>query len=152
LSNELSPDDERALLTLRRAIEAADDVPENVVAHAIALYTWRTVDAELMALTFDSLNEPVDAGVRGESVVLRSLSFEGPTVMLEVEVRPDGLIGQVVPPQAGTVDVETPTGKVATVQADDLGAFHIRPYPRGQFRLTCRLADNLRVVTDWFSV
>ena len=40
---------------LARAVQAIEPVPADVVAAAKASFTWRTIDAELAELTFDSV-------------------------------------------------------------------------------------------------
>jgi hypothetical protein len=77
-------------------------VPDRVVAAGKQVCTWRTIDAEIAALTFDSLlDEPIGA-VRASADGPRVLRFEagGLTVELKVENPPAGrrLSGQLVPP------------------------------------------------------
>ena len=46
--------DEQLLSDVGAAIAAADEVPASVIEAAKASFTWRTVDAELAELVFDS--------------------------------------------------------------------------------------------------
>ena len=53
--------DDDLLRELGRVVTAADPVPPEVIAAAKASFTWRTIDAELAELAFDSLLD--DEGV-----------------------------------------------------------------------------------------
>ncbi len=56
-------DDDQLLEVLRDALTTAREVPPGLVAAGKAAYSWRTIDAELAALTYDSAweGEEVDA-------------------------------------------------------------------------------------------
>ncbi|BFO19197.1 hypothetical protein SHKM778_55850 [Streptomyces sp. KM77-8] len=54
-------------------------------------------------LTFDSLVDAIP--VRGATDVPRMLTFTAGEVTLDVEVTAEGLLGQVLPPQPGRVEV-----------------------------------------------
>jgi hypothetical protein len=149
VSDTNGPDDDRLLDALRRAVAGADEAPAEARAAAKALFTWRTVDAELAALVHDSW-QGAPAAVRGAAAGARLLSFEadGGTAAVEVEVGPDGrLQGQLVPTGAGEVEVDH-AGGVARVAADELGRFRTEPLPSGPVRLRCTTAAG-RVDTDW---
>ena len=47
--------DEQLLAELGEAVRVYDGPPDDVIAAAKDLFIWRTVDAELASLTFDSL-------------------------------------------------------------------------------------------------
>jgi hypothetical protein len=117
-----------ALAAIRENLGPA---PAHLVAAGKQIYTWRSVDAELAVLTFDSLlDEPVGA-VRGGADMPRVLTFEaaGVTVELEVEHPPTGrrLSGQLVPP--GAADVEARAGEALwRGVADRFGRF-VLPLP-----------------------
>jgi hypothetical protein len=102
-------DDDGLLAEVGAAIrENLGAVPEHVITAGKQIFTWRAIDVELAALTFDSLlDEPVGA-VRAQSELPRVLTFEAPglTVELEVESPPRGrrLSGQLVPPETAAVD------------------------------------------------
>ena len=130
---------------LRSAATKLDPVPTAVREAARASFTWRTIDAELAELAYDSvLDDARLAGVRsGEA--LRTLTFEGPDVTVEVEVTEIGdrrrLLGQLVPPQAGRIEVRHPAG-VVTVEADEIGRFSASGVPAGPVSLRCRVRDS----------
>jgi hypothetical protein len=109
MSEPIGPDDEvidehaadELLGRLGEALLAADPVPERVLAGARAAFTWRTIDAELAELVFDSATEPT--GVRGGvEDTARQVTFQAPGVEIEVMVIDDGsrrIVGQLVPPE-----------------------------------------------------
>ena len=143
--------DEDLLAELRAALGPAQAPPE-VLEAARAVYTWRTVDSELAALSFDSAAAAAaPAGVRGVAA-LRTLSFRGREVAVEVGVQPDALMGQVAPPSVRSVEVHTVSGEVLTADLDDLGCFSVQPVPTQRFRLVCTTAGGERVVTDWVTL
>jgi hypothetical protein len=133
-----------------------DEVPAESVAAAKASFAWRTMDAELAELAADSAEEgKLLAGVRGPGAV-RMLTFESPTLTVEVEVLEDGsrrrLVGQLVPPQAGRVEVRHSRGTV-TVAADDLGRFSVDDLAAGPLSLHCSgIAGGKEIATDWVPV
>ncbi|MFD2352543.1 hypothetical protein ACFSTC_29570 [Nonomuraea ferruginea] len=87
------------LAALRRADEAAREVPPEFVVAGKAIFTWHDVDAELASLTYDSAAEREELSpTRGaEHVPLRALIFATGEVTIELEVGREALMGQVVP-------------------------------------------------------
>jgi hypothetical protein len=142
-------DDEQLLVELRAALDGADPIPERVRAAARDAFAWRTIDAELAALSYDSLLDDKElAGVRSGADAARMLTFEAADLTVEIEVERGRLIGQLVPPQPGEVEVRHAGGSL-TVQADEVGRFVAEPVPRGPFSLRCRTAAAIAIVTDW---
>jgi hypothetical protein len=158
--------DDELLAELAEALRAEREVPGRLVEAGRALYTWRSIDAELAdlapaRLTYDSFVD--DAALQGDEVglfavtrsetaALRSLTFAADDLSIELEVTADGVLGQLVPPQSATVQVVTPDQERHDVAVDDVGWFTIRPVPRARFRLTCRTVGGLSVVTDWINL
>jgi hypothetical protein len=152
--------DEELLDELRSIAARVEPTPEFVLSAAKAAYTWRTIDdelAELAELTFDSALEEQGAGaVRGDDGP-RALTFETPEVTIELEVTVSGdtrsLMGQVVPPEAGRVEIRH-TGGIAEADVDDHGRFSVRQIERGpvSIRLHRSSSPDAPVVTDWLSV
>ncbi len=141
-------DDDRLLADLGAAVRRAQEVPPEFLATARASYAWRTVDADLAALTYDSAAEP--ATTRAPAAGPRALTFASADLVVELEVGPDGCQGQLVPPGPGRIEVHTAGGEVSVVEVDDVGYFAIRPVPAGWFRLRCRPAGGgTEVVTSW---
>jgi hypothetical protein len=153
----LGRDDEPLVEELRRAASRFDPPPPAVLEAAKATFSWRTIDAELAELAFDSIiDQPATALRSGEGP--RLLTFTAPGLEVEVEVSRDGprrrLVGQVVPPQAAQIEVNHGDG-VETVQADALGRFVAEGVSAGPVRLRCRLdaAPAARpVVTQWVTI
>lgn len=149
MSGTTGSDDDRLLEALRDVVAGPDEAPTEARAAAKALFTWRTVDAELAALVHDSW-EVAPAAVRGARAGARLLSFEADdgTAAVELEVGPDRRVqGQLVPAGAGEVEVHH-AGGVAQVAADALGRFRTGPLPAGPARLRCATAAG-RIDTDW---
>jgi hypothetical protein len=148
-------DDEWLIAELGAAIRDGD-VPESFVRAGKAAFAWRTVDAELAELRYDSwLPSPEPAGLRSATSGRRdvpeprALSFAGRELSIEVEIHPDALRGQLVPAQPGTVLVRDDSGPTADVAVDDVGWFVIEPVPAGRFRLHVRTAAGAALITDW---
>jgi len=150
-------DDDALLAALAGALEPDLDPPAGVLDAARASFTWRTIDAELAALTHDSLLDDERSGVRSADEP-RILTFEtdGVTIELEVDRTPGArrLIGQVVPPQAADLALivdGAPTG--TSTHADEWGRFTL-PLPDGEVRiaLDVRLADGTAVRSSTVSV
>lgn len=143
--------DDRLLATLGAALDASDPVPESVLAAARASFTWRTIDAELAALVFDSAAEEM-AGVRSAGMA-RQMTFRSPGVEIELEVVSDTqrrIVGQLVPPQEAEVTLHHQMDS-QVVRSDSLGRFTFHEVPAGSVRLTCKLEDETGVVvqTEW---
>lgn len=140
-------DDDRVVVELAAAL-SEPDVPPTVLEVAKAVYTWRTVDAELAALAYDSASGEAFAGTRGSVGAPRSLTFRAAGVLIELEVTDDSLVGQVVPPERGVLEVHQGPGESVFVPVAATGSFCVHPRPRQAFRLTFRPARGGRVVTD----
>jgi hypothetical protein len=138
-----SEEDERLLLELRAIVNHGDPVPRAVIDAAIASFTWRTIEAELARIVFDSaVDQEVLAVVRGGAEP-RLLTFEAPGLSVEVEVAPVGprrrLVGQLIPPQPARIEVRHADGTL-TVTADRLGRFHAAEVSAGLVSLRCHLS------------
>jgi len=143
--------DEKLLASLGAALEAADPLPESVIEAAKATFTWRTIDAELASLVFDSAAGEL-AGVRS-SEATRQMTFSTPGVEIELIVVSETsrrLVGQLVPPQTAEVTLHHESD-TRTAQSDSLGRFTFHDVPTGSVRLTCKLAgdDGAVVQTEW---
>lgn len=143
-------DDDALLAELGEVLRMYDPPPAEVTAAAKELFTWRTVDAELAALTFDSLLDDEPAAVRSTAVEPRLLTFEadGIAVELEVETDPDAgrrLVGQVVPPRSGDLDLVV-GGRTVRAPVDDIGRFVVE-LPEEPERIRLRLTVGERSIS-----
>ncbi|MEV8376051.1 hypothetical protein AB0P21_25150 [Kribbella sp. NPDC056861] len=143
-------DDDELLEVLDEAMRTTREMPAAFVAAGKAAYAWRTIDAELAALTFDSKWEEL-ALTRTESAELRTLTFATDGLTIELELTPHEVLGQLSPPQAGTVRLASDGDAVGTLPIDDLGFFIVRPVPRHPFRVVCETASGVTVLTGWIS-
>jgi hypothetical protein len=144
----MHPDDDRLFDELRRAAEVHDPVPDRMVAAANAAYTFRTFEAELAALVFDSHAPEAGQLVRGTSAP-RTLSFRSAAGGLELEVAREAgglrLIGQLSPARAIDIELSTPEATTA-ITSDALGRFVARVSPPRPFLLRFE-----SVMTGWVS-
>ncbi|WP_238413087.1 hypothetical protein [Saccharothrix deserti] len=149
--------DEVLLRELRAALAEEHDVPEHILQAARAAYTWRTVDAELIALTsYDSVLDTELAVRARAATTARQLVFDAEGVSVQVEVTEAGVAGQVLPARPGRVLLVTATrpGKEAEseeAELDEMGMFLLGPPPSGPVRFRCEI-DGTTVVTDWVNV
>lgn len=145
---------------LRKLCADVDPIPEDVVAAGHCAFIARSLDEELALLVYDSGRDGELVGVRSATGT-RQLTFETGDLTLELEVAtgPAGsvnqgsgsMVGQLVPPCPGTVEVRHPGGSV-TVAADRLGRFSARGLPSGPMSLRCRAKDGTSVLTEWILV
>ncbi|GAA3832995.1 hypothetical protein GCM10022226_62840 [Sphaerisporangium flaviroseum] len=135
---------------LRHAATLFDPVPSDLVQTAVEAYTLRTLDAELAALSFDSLTEPEPVRGGGQP---RLATFHAPGVTIDVEITIMGsigrVLGQVIPAQPGEIEVRG--RRPAAVTADAMGRFVCDRVPAGPFSLRCRLQTAV-VVTEWITI
>jgi hypothetical protein len=146
--------DETFLNELRDLAGRVDPVPASLVAGAKTSFTWRTIDAELAELAYDSVvDERPLAGVRGAQAA-RVLTFSAPQLTIELEVTPAGelvhIVGQLVPAGPGSLELRH-RGGVAAAEADELGRFAVAGVSAGPFSIRCtRKGDESgTVTTDW---
>jgi hypothetical protein len=146
-------DDDATERDLRAAADLLDPPPAHLLLQAVAAFAWRTIDAELAELVFDSLAEPV-AGMRGADQP-RLLTFRADEQVIELELGSEGatrrVVGRVSPAGPAEVAVQHGGGR-ATVDADEWGRFAVGGLAPGPLRVRCRPAGGgPAVVTDWFS-
>ena len=144
--------DEQLLAALGEAMRARQAVPEWFVEAGKNAYAWHNIDAELAQLTYDSSrDEDTVAAVRSEAASIRALTFTSARLSIELEVAESSLLGQVIPPQAGTLEVHTTAG-VTSSPVDEIGCFVVDPIPSSPFRLRCRTQDGADVLTGWITL
>lgn len=139
---------------LRTLASRVDPVPLAVTAAARAAFEWRTVEAELAELTYDSwVDQRELAGVRGGGDA-RQLTFEAPGLTVEVEVGNGAgrrLVGQLVPPHPGSIELRH-QGGVLLLAVDELGRFAAQHLPAGPLSLRCSADAVSPVETEWVAV
>jgi hypothetical protein len=145
-------DDDELLAALGEAIKARDAVPSWFVHTGKNAYAWHNIDAELAQLTYDSRTDADAMAVaRSETATIRALTFTSAHVSIELEVADGSLLGQVVPPQAGTLETRTRAG-MTTSPVDETGFFAVEPIPPGPFLLRFGTTDDVYVMTGWITL
>lgn len=152
--NHWCGDDEQLIAELGEAVRTAREVPARFIDVGKAVFSWRNLDAELAELTYDSAADSATAlaGTRAEAATLRALTFVAGRLTIEIEVTPDALLGQVLPPEPGEIELSGRDGSTRTVPVDEVGWFAIRPTPSGSLRLRLRTANGGSVLTQWFTL
>lgn len=142
-------DDEHLLQDLAQAVHDSAPLARTVADHAQAALSWQTVDEELLlaGLSFDSAMEPVRE-TRAELGDARVLVFSSSPLSVELEVLHDQVVGQILPPGAAEIVVETSDGVEQRVSADESGFFVLPAVPQRPVRLRCD-SPAAQVVTDW---
>lgn len=140
-------DDQNLLDDLSDALREAP-ASSTIAECGKAAFAWATVDQDLFlaSLSFDSSLERV-LERRSDGGDGRVLVFTAAPLSLEIEVWPDHVTGQILPPGPCEVRVETSDGIAFHVEADDAGFFCLRGLA-GPVRLRCDTPTG-RLVTDW---
>lgn len=140
-------DDDELVAELRAALARAGAPSEQMTAAAEAAYSWRTIDAELAALTEDSF---ADGAVlaHSASAPVRTLVFVGSRLSVEITVSDDRLAGQLAPAMAGTVIVSSPAGELGRAAIDDDGHFSLPRPGHGPLRLQVSTGSG-ELMTEW---
>jgi hypothetical protein len=163
--------DEELLAELSALWAALDPVDPVLLEQARMAFGWRTIDADLAELSYDSLaDREVLAGVRdggqwGSGPRLLGFGTEqsgadDDALAVEIEVSSEHgrttLIGQLMPPAPAVVRVQRfeRAGSAhegpAAVAADDLGRFRFESMPIGPVRL--HIETGARIIhTSWVS-
>jgi hypothetical protein len=147
MSESTSQHEEQLLSQLRRGLDESDPAPDDVTDFAKAALSWRTIDADLAQLTFDSVDDTT--AVRGVAVA-RILAFESEDLMIDLEHDPASghLRGQLEP--AGQMAIELHVlDTVVVTESDDLGRFTFDGVHSGPFALVIRFEGDEAVKTEW---
>ncbi|HEY2288816.1 MAG TPA: hypothetical protein VGH88_23985 [Streptosporangiaceae bacterium] len=148
-------DDDELIAALGHALAAREAVPRDFVEAGQRAFAWRNIDAELAQLTYDSARGTApEPALRSapEAASIRALTFTSAHLTIELEITGDALVGQVVPVQAGTIEVQRRSGPATTFAADEIGCFTIAPIPASPFRLYCRTAAGIDAITGWVTL
>ncbi|HEX2274970.1 MAG TPA: hypothetical protein VHG90_13950 [Acidimicrobiales bacterium] len=150
MSSDGAVDYDELLSRLKVLAAALDRLPRGVVEAARASFSWKSIDAELAELVYDSVVDEELVGARGGGA--RQLTFEAPDVTIELEVTPGSgrIIGQLVPPTDADVEIRHPEGSL-TVRSDRLGHFRVDGVPPGPISVRCLSggAAGRAAHTDW---
>lgn len=141
-------DDGQLWEDLKEALADLGPMAGSVAREGAAVFSWRSVDEDLLlaSLTFDSLLD--GAGKRrSSSHGERVLVFQASAFSIELEVASDRILGQIDPPGVVEVMLQTTGGVTQTITSDDLG-FFMAARPEGLVRLRCATPSAL-LVTDW---
>jgi hypothetical protein len=152
------PGDNELEEELRRIAAQVEPVPPGLIDAAVGAFAWRTIDADLAELVFDSSADQDEAALVRGTGQARMLSFRAGSMTIDVEVTATAesrtLVGQLTPPQEASVDIQQATG-MDTVHADELGRFSAGPLRAGPLSLRCHPGARLSqppVVTDWVTI
>ena len=123
----MSESDDQLMAELKLALDQQDPAPATLLDHGRAAFAWRSFDADLAELLFDSARDDELAGVRGAGSD-RLLSFEGGAIAVELGVTGLGerrtLTGQIDPPARTSVEVRSLEGSTM-LETDGLGRFSL---------------------------
>jgi hypothetical protein len=151
------PPEERLFEELTAVVRRADRPPADVLAAARGSYTWRTIDAELAELTYDSLlDDDALAKVRSGAQP-RQVTFESDDLTIELEIgfATGGrrIVGQLIPTQVAEIEIRHPAGE-QSVEADELGRFTAEVLTVGPVSLACKLKTDgeVTITTDWIII
>jgi hypothetical protein len=144
------------LAELRLAGLVVDPVPERVTFAAKASLAWRTIDAELAQLTYDSALDAERLTLVRGAAAARMLTFSASGLTVDLEVEETGrelrLVGEIAPGQHAVVVVRHPDGTIEA-ETDEDGRFRIGPVPAGPISLSLRLAaGGSTVQTEWITL
>ena len=152
------PDDNELEQELRQAGQLLDPVPARLMADAVEMFSWRTIDAELAELAFDSAGTQAAASVRGAEPP-RLLTFEAAELSIELELTGTaaerGITGRLIPAQRAGIEIRL-GGQQLTATADVLGRFEVTAVGSGPISLRFRLEGPdgpaaRPIVTEWIT-
>ena len=149
--------DDALLAELGAAMAAHDPVPAALLDAAKATLTWRTIDAELAMLQFDSSVDESPVLVRGPESDQQMLTFETEELAVDLQVSKHGdgrrLVGQIAPAGVAEIEVRTGSGVIVTISSDELGRVPAVDVPAGALSLRITPAGaSTPIVTDWVTV
>ena len=150
MSDNSMSKDEGLLAHIRKGLLESDPPPSDVADFAKAAFSWRNVDAEIAAITYDSAVEGASASVRSATAVrLLSFAVEGVSIEVEYDQSDRRLIGSVTPPATVRVELQTPDSR-SSAESDTAGRFEFAEVGEGPMRLVAILeARSEPVVTEW---
>lgn len=143
-------DDATLLAALGEALRTRKAVPSWFTETGKSAFAWHNIDAELAQLTYDSGHATAEApATRSEPASIRALTFTSSHLTVELEVTGNSVLGQIIPPRSGTLEINTREGETTTTEVDEIGCFLVEPIPSTPFRLRWRTTDGSDVLTGW---
>lgn len=118
---------------MSRAVDARR-APTETADVLLGAFTWRTIDAELMQLSYDSAG---DLETVRDADAPQTLEFTAGETSLIVEVAANGTVrGQVFADEtAAAIVTLRGVESVQEVPLDEFGGFEFTSVPRGQYRV-----------------
>lgn len=141
-------DDGELMAALADAVADESAVTDRARTAALAAFTWRTVDEELMELLHDSALT-AGAAVRSAATA-RDLVFEVEGASIDVEYS-DGVLTGQVDPATLSLRMQRTDGDDVGVETDPAGFFRIEDVEPGVVRFAVEL-DDRRAVTPWITL
>jgi len=141
-------DESELMAALAEAVADESAVTDSARTAAMAAFTWRTVDEELMELLHDSALT-AGAAVRSTSAA-RDLVFEVEGASIDVEYD-DGVVTGQVDPATLSLRMQRPEEPDVEVPTDSAGFFRIEGVAAGSVRFAVQLGD-MRAVTPWITL
>lgn len=141
-------DEAELMAALADAVADESAVTDRARTAALAAFTWRTVDEELMELLHDSALT-AGAAVRSTGTA-RDLVFEVEGASIDVEYSEGVLTGQVDPATLA-LRMQRPDGDDAEIATDSAGFFRVEDVAPGSVRFAVQLGD-MRAVTPWITL
>ncbi|WP_310529065.1 hypothetical protein [Nocardioides sp.] len=133
--NESTPEEQAVVDDLALALRAKDDVDPRHREAAQAAFAWRTIDEELMELTYDSLETA--SAVRSAGLdEPRTVSFSSSIGSLELEIDGERVMGHVLPGGTVTVVMTNVVGQRLESPSDEDGVFELVGSLPGPVRFT----------------
>ena len=139
-------DDSELMAALAEAVADESAVTDQMRTAALAAFTWRTVDTELMELLHDSA-QAAGAAVRSTGAA-RDLVFEVEGASIDVEFSNGVLTGQVSPAEGATLKMQRPEAEDVELTPDSAGFFRLEDVEPGTVRFVLQFTD-VRAVTPW---
>ncbi|MGL5818527.1 MAG: hypothetical protein ACRCYR_13245 [Phycicoccus sp.] len=130
---------------LTDAMSRESEIPAQWRDAARGAFAWRTVDHDLLRLAGEG--QLAGTAVRGPGEP-RVLSFGSEQLTLEVEANEHRIMGQVVPPRAHVLTVESPRRPSRSIPIDDSGLFVVDRFDSGAVRFGIE-TDGVTRHTEW---
>jgi hypothetical protein len=150
MASPSSNEDDVLFARIREATAGTGALRDTVRRVARAAFATRLPDADrlLARLSYDSLLHGAGSVRDGGSGDRRVVTFDAPTLSVEIEISGDRLLGQIVPPTPAEIELMSPDGPLDGACADALGCFTLAAPSPGAVRFGCRTREGL-VLTDW---